>query len=119
MGQTLELIEPLSAIVGAGHVQADVERRYLEEAIGNEVGDAQAIVFPADAEQVAAVVGWCYEHDVAIVPRGGGTGLAGGAVPHGGVVLSLERLTRIRDFDPLLWRIQAEAGLPTPELRRH
>ncbi|MDX6526944.1 MAG: glycolate oxidase [Gaiellales bacterium] len=118
MGQTLELIGPLAAIVGAGHVQADVERRYLEEAIGNEVGDAEAIVFPADAQQVAAVVAWCYEHDVAIVPRGGGTGLAGGAVPHGGVVLSLERLTRIRDFDPLLWRIQAEAGVPTQELRR-
>ena len=36
---------------------------------------------PASAEEVAAVVAWCYEHDVPIVPRGGGTGLAGGAVP--------------------------------------
>ena len=41
---------------------------------------------------------WCYEHDVAIVPRGGGTaGFAGGAVPvDGGVVLSLERMTAVR-----------------------
>ena len=97
MGQTLELIDPLSAIVGAEHVRADVDRHYLEEAIGNEVGEARAIVFPAAAEEVAAVVAWCYAHDVAIVPRGGGTGLAGGAVPHGGVLVSLERLTRIRD----------------------
>src|SRR5256712_10690299 len=54
-----------------------------------------------------------------MVPRGGGTGSAGGAVPlDGGVVLSLERLDRVRSFDPLLWRIEVEAGLRTGELRR-
>jgi len=113
-----DIVSSLAAIVGDSHVRADVERRYLEEAIGNEVGEARAIVLPATAREVAEVVAWCYANDVAIVPRGGGTGLAGGAVPHGGVVLSLERLTRIRDFDPLLWRIHAEAGVPTQELRR-
>jgi glycolate oxidase subunit GlcD len=65
------------------------------------------------------VVGWCYEHDVPIVPRGGGTGYAGGAVPlDGGVVLSLERLTKLRSFEPLLWRMHVEAGVPTAEVRR-
>ena len=40
------------------------------------------------------------------MPRGGGTGYAGGAVPlDGGVVLSLERLDRVRSLDPLLWRM--------------
>jgi glycolate dehydrogenase FAD-linked subunit len=68
---------------------------------------------------VAEVVAWCYEHDVAVVPRGGGTGYAAGAVPlDGGVVLSLERLDRVRSFDPLLWRIEVEAGVRTAELRR-
>src|SRR5206468_11097949 len=53
------------------------------------------------------------------VPRGGGTGYAGGAVPlEGGVVLSLERLDRVRSFDPLLWRIEVEAGMRTAEVRR-
>jgi len=53
------------------------------------------------------------------VPRGGGTGYAAGAVPvDGGVVLSLERLDQVRSFDPLLWRIEVEAGLRTGELRR-
>jgi glycolate oxidase subunit GlcD len=112
------LVDALAAIVGADHVQAEVERRYLEEEIGNEVGEADALCFPGTAEEVAAVVAHCYANDVPIVPRGGGTGLAGGAVPHGGAVVSLERLTRIRQFDPLLWRIQVEAGLPTQELRR-
>ena len=38
-------------------------------------------MLPESAEEVAAVLAWCYEHDVPLVPRGGGTGYAGGAVP--------------------------------------
>jgi glycolate oxidase subunit GlcD len=82
-------------------------------------GRADAVVVPETAEEVAKVVAWCYERGVAIVPRGGGTGFAAGAVPlDGGVVVSLERLARVRSFDPLLWRIWVEAGLRTAELRR-
>src|SRR5881296_76917 len=82
-------------------------------------GRADAVALPRSSEEVAEVVAWCYAHGVAIVPRGGGTGYAGGAVPlDGGVVLSLERLDRVRSFDPLLWRIEVEAGLRTAELRR-
>ena len=82
-------------------------------------GRADAVALPRTAEEVAEVVAWCYAHGVAIVPRGGGTGYAAGAVPlDGGVVLSLERLDRVRSFDPLLWRIEVEAGLRTAELRR-
>jgi glycolate oxidase subunit GlcD len=82
-------------------------------------GHADAVVRPARPDDVARVVAWCYERNVPIVPRGGGTGYAGGAVPvSGGVVVSLERLTRVRAFDPLLWRIHVEAGLRTAELRR-
>jgi glycolate oxidase subunit GlcD len=82
-------------------------------------GRADAVALPRTAEEVGEVVAWCYAHGVPIVPRGGGTGYAGGAVPlDGGVVLALERLDRVRSFDPLLWRINVEAGLRTAELRR-
>lgn len=82
-------------------------------------GRADAVVAPATADEVAALVAWCYERDVPIVPRGGGTGYAGGAVPlDGGVVLTLERLTRVRSFDPLLWRMNVEAGVTTGDVRR-
>jgi glycolate oxidase subunit GlcD len=82
-------------------------------------GRADAVVLPTSSEEVAAVLSWCYENEVPLVPRGGGTGFAAGAVPlAGGVVLSLERMTRIRSFEPLLWRIAAEAGLRTADLRR-
>src|SRR5437879_3390111 len=74
-------------------------------------GRADAVVLPASAEEVAAVMGWCYEHDVPLVARGGGTGLTGGAVPsEGGVVCSLERLRAVRELAPGLWRMCAGAG---------
>jgi glycolate oxidase subunit GlcD len=82
-------------------------------------GRADAVVLPGSAEEVARVLAWCYKHDVSLVPRGGGTGFAGGAVPlDGGVVLGLERLARIRAFEPLLWRIWVEAGVTTGTVRR-
>jgi glycolate oxidase subunit GlcD len=82
-------------------------------------GRADAVALPRTAEETAEVLAWCYAHGVAVVPRGGGTGYAGGAVPlDGGVVLSLERLDRVRSFDPLLWRIEVEAGMRTAEVRR-
>jgi len=82
-------------------------------------GRADAVVLPASAQEVAAVLAWCYAHDVAIVARGGGTGLTGGAVPlQGGVVVSLERLRAVRELEPGLWRLFAEAGVSTRDVQR-
>ena len=82
-------------------------------------GRADAVALPASAGQVAQVVRWCYEHDLAIIPRGGGTGLTGGAVPlDGGLVLSLERLRRVRELEPALWRMLPEAGVSTRDVQR-
>ena len=82
-------------------------------------GRADAVALPRTAEEVAEVVAWCYARGVAIVPRGGGTGYAAGAVPlAGGVVLALERLEHVRSFEPLLWRMHVEAGLRTSKVRR-
>ena len=65
------------------------------------------------------MLAWCYEHDVPIVPRGGGTGLTGGAVAiTGGVVCSLERLRRVRELEPGLWRMLPEAGVSTRDVQR-
>src|SRR3954451_1760932 len=82
-------------------------------------GTADAVVLPSTSEDVAAVMRWCYENDVALTARGGGTGLAGGAIPvQGGVVVGFERLNRVRQFDPLLWRIHVEAGVTTGDIQR-
>jgi glycolate dehydrogenase FAD-linked subunit len=118
---TTELERELRSFLPAGSVLGGSPASYLaDETESRGVrGRADAVVVPETAEEVAEVVSWCYEHGVAIVPRGGGTGFAAGAIPlDGGVVVSLERLTRVRAFEPLLWRIWVEAGLRTAELRR-
>ncbi len=112
----------LARLLGAEHVldappdspyNADLARRR------GLVGRADAVALPGSAQQVADVVRWCYAHGVAIVARGGGTGLLGGAVPSaGGVVLSLERLRRVRELEPALWRIYPEAGVSTRDVQR-
>jgi glycolate oxidase subunit GlcD len=114
-------VRELAQIVGDEHVLSGEERAYVEDAsraMGLR-GRADAVVRPGTPEEVAAVVAWCYEHDVPLVPRGGGTGYAGGAVPlDGGVVLALERLSSIRSLDPGLWRMEAEAGVTTATVTR-
>ncbi len=60
-----------------------------------------AVVFPLTTEEVQAIVKLCHEHHMPLVPRGRGTGTAGGSVPEaGGIALSLERMNRIIKLDP-------------------
>lgn len=113
------LARDLGAIVGGAHVRtptaADLEDATRWTGLR---GAADLVVAPPDPRAVADVVGWCYAHDVPITARGGGTGLSGGAVPDGGIVLSLERLARIRSLDPEWWRCEVEAGVTTATLHR-
>lgn len=105
----------LAAIVGSAHVERDVR---LEDASGLR-GRAGVLVAPADAREVAAVVAWCYEHDVAMIPVGGRSGYSGGIVPREAeVAIALDRLAAIRSFDPLRWRMEAEAGVTTATIAR-
>jgi FAD/FMN-containing dehydrogenase len=117
-----EMRSELSRIVGAEHVlEAPADSPYNRDAARRRgvEGRAEAVVLPGSATEVAAVVRWCYEHDVAIVPRGGGTGMMGGAVAtQGGVVCSLERLRRVRELEPALWRMLPEAGVSTRHVQR-
>ena len=77
-------------------------------------GRADAVVAPATTEDIARLVGWCYDRHIAIVPRGGGTGLSGGAVPiDGGVVCSLEAMGKVLRFEPELWRLNVQSGVTT------
>ena len=91
----------LAVIVGEAnvHVDAKAVTAYGTDAL-KRGHPADAVVLPADTSQVAKVVTACLEHRVPFVPRGGGTGYTGGAVPlHGGVVISLERMNRIVEID--------------------
>jgi glycolate oxidase subunit GlcD len=112
----------LAKLIGREHVLAGDGARGYETDESHRRGVAgrpDAVVLPGTAEQVRAVVEWCYGHEVAMVPRGGGTGLVGGAVAmEGGVVVSVERMRAVRELSPELWRMYVEAGVRTGEVRR-
>jgi glycolate oxidase subunit GlcD len=108
---------------------AIIPERFVEGSLATFSSDATesrgidalpaAVVQPLDVDEVVALVAWSNEHGVPLVPRGGGTGFAGGAVPiEGGVVVDLSRMNRVLQFDPQLWRIQVQAGVTTWNLRR-
>ncbi|MCH8180800.1 MAG: FAD-binding oxidoreductase [Proteobacteria bacterium] len=76
-------------------------------------GQALAVVFPGCTEDVAAVVRLCAAHHVSIVPQGGNTSLVGGSVPDDSgrqIVLSLQRMNRVLDIDPLNLSMTVQAG---------
>src|SRR5690349_15761500 len=73
-----------------------------DQAAWAPVGVPLAVVRARSAEEVRAVVAACYEHRVAVVPRGAGTGLSGGAnATDGCVVLALDGMDRVLEINPL------------------
>ena len=86
---------------------------HAAERWGTVRGRAPLLLRPADTGEVAALLELCHEFEVPVVAQGGNTGLTGGGVPDASgrlVVLSLGRLDRIREIDPLNDTITVEAG---------
>jgi FAD/FMN-containing dehydrogenase len=108
------LLGALRATIGPGHVltegdlsawEIDWRKRWR--------GKALAVVRPGSTAEVAAVVRLCAAAGVAVVPQGGNTGLVGGGVPDASgtqVLLSLQRMNRIRAIDAANLTLTAEAG---------
>jgi FAD/FMN-containing dehydrogenase len=108
------LLDDLRAAVGAGQVlvggdlsawEVDWRKRWH--------GRALAVVRPGSTAEVAAVVRACVAHRVPMVPQGGNTGLVGGGVPDASgtqVLLSLQRMNRVRSIDSANLTLTADAG---------
>jgi glycolate dehydrogenase FAD-linked subunit len=95
------LLSRLREIAGEGYVLSEKEDVIVYEQDGSIFQVMpEIVVLPGDVEQVSAVIRLAKQANVPIVPRGSGTGLAGGAVPaEGGIILSLARLNRILKID--------------------
>jgi len=109
----MSLIATLTDLLGASHVltEATDQQAYLVEERGLYHGQALAVLRPADTAQLAAAMTLCARAKVAMVPQGGNTGLCGGGVPQAGsVVISTERLNRIRAVDAANFTMTVEAG---------
>lgn len=78
----------------------------------------EVVIFPRTTAQVADALALCNAHGVPLVPRGRGTGTAGGSLPEkGGVVMSLERMRRILRMDPANRLMEVEPGVLNSEVQ--
>src|SRR5262249_3627096 len=81
-------------------------------------GHTPVVLRPGSVAEVAAILALANETSTAIVPQGGNTGLVGGQIPlHGEIVVSLNRLDRIREVDPVSNTITCEAGVTLQRAR--
>jgi len=77
-----------------------------------------AVVFPRSTAAVSAVLRLAHRHQVPVTPRGAGHGYVGGCVPlHGGIVLSLEKMNRIKEVNPADFVAVVQAGVNTQKLQ--
>jgi alkyldihydroxyacetonephosphate synthase len=89
----------------------------LRRVRGDELPVPAAVVFPAGTEDVATVMEWASHTHVAVIPRGGGSGVCGGAeAAAGSVVLDLSRMDKVTDVDPVSQVVRVQAGVRGDQL---
>jgi FAD/FMN-containing dehydrogenase len=112
-----ELLDRLKSALGPDGWSVDPDRLApkLVEWRDRWRGWSPLLALPRSTAQVARVVGICAEAGVAVTPQGGNTGLVGGQIPQGEILLSTERLRAIRDVDRIDDVMIVEAGLTLAE----
>jgi FAD/FMN-containing dehydrogenase len=106
------LIADLQAVVGAGQILTGMDMvRYARDWMGRYEGAPVAVVRPGSTAEVAECVKVAAVHGVAVVPISGNTGLVGGTMTQSGVMISLERMNRIRAVKREARLVVAEAGV--------
>jgi FAD/FMN-containing dehydrogenase len=108
-----EVLDRLKAALGDGGWSQDPERLapHLVEWRERWRGETPLLAMPATPAIAAGVVRLCAEAGLAITPQGGNTGLVGGQIPEGEILLSTQRLNRVRSVDAAEDVMVAEAGV--------
>lgn len=122
-GDTPHLLDRFAAIVGESHVlrdPKDIAPRLVENR-GLYQGVSPMVLKPGSTAEVAAILKLATETGTPIVPQTGNTGLVGGQVPRGSghdLILSLERMNRIRDIDPVANVLVADGGAVLADVQK-
>ncbi len=108
-----DVLDRLKALLGDGGWSQEPDRLApkLVEWRDRWSGSTPILLLPRSTEEVAAVVRLCAETRTPIMPQGGNTGLVGGQIPDGEVLLSTEKLNRVRDVNKADDVVVAEAGV--------
>lgn len=115
---TKNQIQELQAIFSNQNVLTEIEDMiaYSYDASHVEI-QPEAVVFATTTEQVSQLMKFAYREKIPVTPRGQGSGLSGGSVPFKkGIVLCMDKMKRIIDFDPANRLITVEAGLTTSDI---
>jgi glycolate oxidase len=113
-------LEELREIVGPEFVRTDADTvRENSTDATKRFHPADVIVFVENASQVSRIVRLCNRETIPVVSRGGGVGYAGGAIPiAGGIVISMRRMNRILEINPVDLLVVLEPGVITDDLHR-
>ena len=114
------MLDDLKRIVGDDGVLSGKGERatYERDAYPLEAATPLATVLPRTTEQVSQIVRLCAREGVPFAPRGAGTGLAGGTLCPGGVLIGVARMNRILEIDLRNRRLTAQAGVVNVELTK-
>ncbi|MEP6465134.1 MAG: FAD-linked oxidase C-terminal domain-containing protein [Parafilimonas sp.] len=110
----------MQEICGAENVFADEETMqvYGHDETEKLSYPPDVVVKPSSTQQISAILKYCNQHLIPVTPRGAGTGLSGGAIPHnGGVVISTEKLNKIITIDERNLQVITEPGVITEVLQ--
>jgi len=114
-------IDRFKAIVGAEYVYVDAETldHYAHDETENLHFLPEVVIKPRTAQEISAILTICNADLIPVTPRGAGTGLSGGALPHlGGVLLSTERMNSILSIDERNLQVTTEPGVITEVLQQ-
>ena len=115
-------INKFKKIVGNKNIITDEKdmEKYLKEWRGIYNGVAGAIVKPKSTKEVSNIIRYSYEKNIPCIPQGGNTGLVGGQIPFSKnhIVISLERLSKIREINNINQSITVEAGFILSDLQK-
>ncbi len=117
---TTEIINEFKNIVGENYVLYDDETldRYAHDETENLYYLPDIVIKPRNADQISAILKICNAKKIPVTPRGAGTGLSGGALPHlGGVVLTTDRMNSILEIDERNLQVTTEPGVITEVLQ--
>lgn len=116
------ILEQLAAIVGEQRVKTDSESLQVwgKDWTKHFEPNPSVIVFPASTEEVQAIVKIANQHNLAITPSGGRTGLSAGAVAtKGEIVISLDRMNKVVEYYPADRMVKIQAGMVTEQLQQY
>jgi len=117
---TPEILEQIKLIVGADYVFTDTEsfEKYGKDHTERLHYNPSVVVKPRKPEEISALMKLANTHLIPVTPRGAGTGLSGGALPHlGGLVIAMERFNSILDIDERNLQVTTEPGVITEMLQ--